>query len=132
METGTKTMKKLSQEQLAERNAIVNDLMVQSIEVNSAMTEINRLVSERLNVAINNYNQALASARSFRESIANDISATDTAGLSEGETKAMQDWLSEWEGVDLEEVDVVLGFEGPEVEHGEEIGSLAIEPEVPF
>lgn len=125
-------MKQLSQEQQAERNAIVNDLMVHSAEVNSAMTEINRLVSERLNVAINNYNQSLAVAKSFRESVANEISASDTAGLTEGETKAMQDWLSEWEGIDLEEVDVVLGFEGPEVEHGEELGSLANEPEVPF
>jgi hypothetical protein len=125
-------MKQLSQAQQDERNSIVNELMVQSAEINGVMTEINRLVSERLNVSIANYNQVLAQARSFRESIANDISATNTAGLTEGETGAMKDWLAEWEEAELDDVEVILGFEGPEVEHGEELGSLATEPEVPF
>jgi hypothetical protein len=125
-------MNQLSQAQKDERNSIVNELMVQSAEINGVMIEINRLVNERLNVSIANYNQVLAQARSFRESIANDISATNTAGLTPGETSAMKDWLSEWEGAELDDVEVILGFEGPEVEHGEELESLATEPEVPF
>ncbi len=125
-------MKQLPPDHLNARNKIVNELMVQSAEINGVMTEINRLVGERLNVSIANYNAVLAEARSFREMIASEISATDTAGLTEGEKKAVQDWLAEWEGADLDNVEVVLGFEGPQVEHGEELGSLATEPEIPF
>jgi len=123
-------MKELSQEQKEHRNKIVNELLVQSAEINSAMIEINRIVSERLNVSIANYNAVLAEARSFRDDVANGISQENTAGLAEVETKALQDWLAEWEGADFDDVEVVLGFEGPTVEHGEELGSLGTEPEV--
>lgn len=124
-------MKCLSNKQQEEREALVQDLQVHAAEINSVMVEINRLVSERLNVAITNYNQGLAQARSFRDDVANSISQTDTSDMTEGEKAAMSDWLSEWEEANLEDADVVLGFEGPDVDHGEELLSLAYEPAMP-
>lgn len=126
-------MKQLTSDQQAQRNTIVNELLVRSAEIESAMMEINRIVAERLNVAIANYNLALEEARGFRSTVVSSMLETEKAGgMTPGETSAYADWRGEWEEVDLDGLEAVLGFEGPDHTHAEELGSLATEPELPF
>jgi chromosome segregation ATPase len=105
-------MSKLTKEQLGRITDIAEKLRGAHSDLKNEIEDINgeiRALNERLDIAYGNYNQTVADAQSVRDEIASDLQnefdeKSEKAQESE-KGQAMQDAISEWESVEIDEAE---------------------------
>jgi hypothetical protein len=113
-------MKKLSKTQLAELTAHVTALATHKAEIDDAWARFEG-AHDDLTTAIGEYNSALASVTEWRDGITQEMQDyfdERSEKWQDGDAgQAYQEWIGEWAGLELEEVDVPDLPDQPEPEH---------------
>jgi hypothetical protein len=130
-------MNRLSKTQLAEKVRLLQQLRRVGSKVEEALADFNRKVEEAkapVDQAVEEYNAVLAEAKAFAEGIAADAQShydDKSEKWQEGERgQAYQAWVSEWENVNLDDLEVELPgeVELPELNAVDELDCIADEP----
>lgn len=117
---------KLTKAQIAERSTIVHRLEEQADRVRNAVIEANEVIEQAVatvNAEIEAYNEALAEARQFTSIVAqqaqDEIAEKSERWQESRRGEAAISWASDWEDVDLSDVELasVDPVEEPEIDH---------------
>lgn len=116
---------KLTKDELATREKIINTLRITSEAVGDAVEDFNDAMAtagEKLQEAVAAYNEALETAREFASDIANQANEDfndKSEKWQEGERgEAANEWIRAWDNLDMGELEIELPdqimFEAPE------------------
>lgn len=124
-------MKKLSRQNIAQRDAIIKKLA----DAAGALEEEQEALTEALdafNAKIDAYNEALEEAREFTQDMASEIdsymSERSERWLDGDAGQAYEEWKSEWENVELEDLEHIETPDFPEPDHIETLEQAPEEP----
>jgi len=102
-------MKKLSKEQVEQLANLTAEVRVAEQDMHEARDEVNRLIRERLNAKIDEYNEVMVKVASFVEEIMSEMesfSEEQSEKWSESEAGSYyEDWKDEWAGIDTDALD---------------------------
>lgn len=127
-------MKKLSQSQESARAKLIEDLNKSKSEIEDVIVEINKLINEKLNVKVNEYNDILSEAVAYRDSVTevmSDYYENKSEKWQESDAgSAYENWKSEWESIDLEDIVPFEDIANPDdFSHAEALDDLSPEVE---
>jgi uncharacterized protein YukE len=125
-------LKKLSKTDEFNRTAYVKALNDAADKVRDALVELNAEI-EKANLAISEYNAAVADADEFSDEIvcrmeeySEDLSEAWHEG---GAGQAHREWYNEWYELDLERLDPIEAIDEPDMDHAELLEQLPSEPQ---
>jgi hypothetical protein len=126
-------MKKLTKEQEKTRADLVARLTIAAADIDKKLVEVNAMISDLLNPAIETYNAVVSDIESFRDEIVGEMD-TYIGERSEKWTESdagqnYESWKSDWESYDTTALDTIDEIESPETEHGNELEQLNPEPD---
>jgi len=125
-------MKRLSKSQETARAQLINDLREATKKVVDQKEEINMLIREKLNPAIDSYNEALSGLAEYRDEVVSEMETyfdERSDGWREGDAgSTYEEWKGEWENADLSEVENVSEVELDDPSHADEVEGLSSEP----
>jgi hypothetical protein len=126
-------MKKLNKEQEKTRADLVARLTIAAADIDKKLVEVNAMISDLLNPAIETYNAVVSDIESFRDEIVGEMD-TYIGERSEKWTESdagqnYESWKSDWESYDTTALDTIDEIESPETEHGNELEQLNPEPD---
>src|SRR5262249_45903010 len=117
----------------ARRDEAVKALNEAAEALRNTIAEINAAIEEKVNPAIEAYNEALMAATEFRDEIVSDMETyadERSDKWREGDAGSnYESWKGEWEGIDLGELNAIEEIEEPDLSHAESIEQLPEQPE---
>ncbi|GAA5666125.1 hypothetical protein Brsp07_04634 [Brucella sp. NBRC 14130] len=126
-------MKKLSKQDIARRDAIIRKLADAALRLAAEHEALSDAV-EKFNGRIDEYNEQLEEARGFAEDMVSEMDnymSERSERWQDGDTgQAYSDWKSEWENVELDELEHVEVPELPSTDHGDALEQAPEEPNV--
>jgi len=126
-------MQRLTKSQETARAVLLDDLRGAAAEVKGAVEEINRLVVDRLNVAVANYNEAVNAVKDIQEEVAkaqHEYWHRQPNEWQESfEGRAYDTWQADWDLLDLDELDDCIELDVPPMDHADDLEKLPSEPE---
>lgn len=126
-------MKKLSTTDESRRAELVADLNEKAEALRAAFAEVNGEIEAKLGPAIDAYNAALAAALEWRDQMVGDMeSYADERSdqWRDGDAgQAYDGWKTEWEAINLDDIDKPEEFDEPDLPHADELAGLPGEPE---
>jgi DNA repair exonuclease SbcCD ATPase subunit len=106
-------MKKLNKAQEADKGKLSSELFDAHTALEDAITKYNETIEaakEAVETAVTDFNEKLGAARDFCEQIVSDMDNYESERSEKWQesdaASAFQDWKSEWESVELEDLDV--------------------------
>ncbi len=127
---------KLTSEQKARRDEIVNKLQAAWTTLDERIDDLNGAVStawDRVRVALDEYELVRVEAEELRDEIADEAEnaiSEKSEKWQEGEKgQAASAWVDEWSGLDLSEIDLDEpdAIETPDVSHADDLANLSEE-----
>lgn len=121
-------MKRLTKLQETTRSELVDALRGKAAKVQEALAEVNQAIVDKLNVAIQEYNDKLTEADSFRDEITaamSDYMDERSDKWREGDAASEHEsWMGEWEGLDTDHIDEASEIDEPDMAHADEMENL--------
>jgi uncharacterized protein YukE len=125
-------MKKLSKRDLERRTEVLAKLQAAEKQIDEAIVVVNSVIDEKVNAAITRYNEAVSELESLRDDIVAEMESyvgDRSEKWQEGDAgQAYEEWKSEWEGLDVSELDMIEALELPDTPHAAELEALPSEP----
>lgn len=124
---------KLSKSESAKRDELIGWMRDKLTELKAEVSDFNGKLDELkepLQHAIDGYNEAVEAARAYCEEIAEERQGNfddKSEKWQEGEKgEAAQEWLNEWQNIDLSEIVIELPdeLEAPEASHADDLEAL--------
>ena len=125
-------MKELTKEQIIERNALVDKLREDADYIDKMLDSVNREIFDRLNPAIQSYNDTLEEAKKFVDNLVDQMNSykedqperwtESTMGV------AFADWTDEWEAIDLDPIPDAEPLDPIHADHADYIENAQTEP----
>ena len=129
---------KLNKAELTRRNALYDEIMGAGEDLLAAVAAYNEAMAEqaqKVQEALDAYNSALSDARDFRDEIVGDRDGDyqdKSEAWQEGDKgQAVRTWIDEWEGAELDEVEIEFPeeLEEPDLAHADALNDLPEEAE---
>ena len=125
-------MNKLSKEDIARRDEIMEDLENQKEIIEAEWLKVTSAAAV-YNAAVGRYNEHVAEATSFADDMVNameDYISEKSEKWADGDKgQAYDSWKSEWESVDLTEIDLFEPEHDVQFDHKETLENLPDRPE---
>lgn len=125
-------MKSLSKADEARRAELIANFELADVAIDKVLVEINNLIDEQLNPAIDRYNELVVEATAFRDDVVaaidEYIGERSDKWLESDKGQAYASWKSEWESFDTSELETVEALQSPDTEHGQNLDGLPPEP----
>lgn len=126
-------MKKLNKEQEKTRAELLETLNAKWTAIDEAYGEVNALIDEKVNPALEDYNGALADIESFRDEVVgamDEYMGERSEKWQESEACSnYESWKGEWENLDIEELELAEHLELPATNTPGELEALPSEVE---
>lgn len=124
-------MKRLSKDDLKLRDELVQKLNDAKAGIETAYGEVNALLTGKVAEAVGKYNDVLTEVESFRDDLVGRMEEyegerSDKWRESDAGSN-YESWKADWENLAVDEVEVPVELDIPEVEHGDELDGLDVE-----
>ena len=121
-------MNKVSDEQAKALNEFIDELRGLEAEIDKSLDEVNDKIGD-LNEIVQKYNNVLRNADALCTEVVNEIQdyvGTKSDPWKEKDGTYYDDWMNDWENVDLNPLDLFEDLHMETLEHANELGELKL------